>query len=107
MGISRAVVINMSSILGSIQSNNDGGLYGYRVTKSGLNGATKSMSIDMKGDKIICISMHPGWVKTDMGGPKAPLSIEKSCEKMINTIMNLNETNNGGFLQFDGKTLPW
>lgn len=97
----------MSSILGSIASNVEGGLYGYRVTKTGLNAATKSMSIDLKSDKILCVSMHPGWVKTDMGGSKAPLDVETSCNKMVETLTKLTYKNNGGFVQWDGKELPW
>jgi len=107
MGASRAAVINMSSILGSIESNKEGGMYSYRASKSALNAATKSMSIDFKDSKILCVSMHPGWVKTDMGGKNAPLDVDSSCKGMINTIMALNETSNGTFVQFDGKSLPW
>lgn len=51
--------------------------------------------------------MHPGWVKTDMGGKNAPLEIDNTCETMINTVLALNESNNGTFIQFDGKSLPW
>jgi NAD(P)-dependent dehydrogenase (short-subunit alcohol dehydrogenase family) len=107
LGVSRAVIVNMSSILGSIQSNVDGSLYHYRVTKSGVNAATKSISIDLKGDGVMAVSMHPGWVKTDMGGEKAPMNVEESCESMINTIYNLDASKNGGFIQYDGKSLPW
>lgn len=107
LGISRAVIVNMSSILGSIASNTDGTLYHYRVTKSGLNAATKSLSIDLKNDGIMAVSMHPGWVKTDMGGEKAPLEIVDSCSNMVKTISNLKPSHNGGFIQYDGKELPW
>lgn len=48
-----------------------------------------------------------GWVKTDMGGPKAPLEIETSCESMVETITKMDKSVNGGFIQWDGKTLPW
>lgn len=106
-GVGRAAIINMSSTLGSISGNVEGGLYAYRTSKCGLNAATKSMSIDLKGDKILCVSMHPGWVKTEMGGRKAPLEISTCCSKMIETIMNLSYKNNGRFLQWDGKELSW
>ena len=107
IGITRAVIVNMSSILGSITSNVEGSLYHYRVTKSGLNAATKSLSIDLKGDGIMAVNMHPGWVKTDMGGEKAPLEISESCQGMVNQIFNLKSSHNGGFIQYDGKSLPW
>jgi NAD(P)-dependent dehydrogenase (short-subunit alcohol dehydrogenase family) len=107
LGVQRAVIINMSSILASLALNKEGSLYHYRVTKSGLNNATKSLSIDLKNDGIMAVNMHPGWVKTDMGGPKAPLEIDQSCSSMVNTILSLDKSSNGGFIQYDGKTLPW
>lgn len=86
LGVQRAAIVNMSkiiifkekneeaielfvsgSILGSVASNKEGSLYHYRLTKTGLNAATKSLSIDLKNDGIIAVNMHPGWVKTDMG----------------------------------------
>lgn len=75
--------------------------------KAALNAATKSLSIDLSKNKILCMSMHPGWVKTDMGGKNAPLDVETSCGGMVKTIMELNEYHNGGFYQYDGKKLPW
>jgi hypothetical protein len=65
------------------------------------------MSIDLKGNDIMAISMHPGWVKTDMGGDKAPMTVEKSCDRMVETIMKLTDKQNGCFLQYSGKELPW
>lgn len=103
----RAAIINMSSILGSIDANVEGGIYGYRMSKSAINAATKSMAIDFKREKILCVALHPGWVKTDMGGSNAPMAIEESCQKMIETVFQLNESHNGGFYQYDGKRLPW
>lgn len=107
IGPTKACIVNMSSILGSIAANSDGGLYAYRTSKSALNSATKSMSIDLKGNQIMAVAMHPGWVRTDMGGSKAPLSVEQSCAKMVQTVIGLGEKHNGGFLQYDGKELPW
>lgn len=107
VGPTKACIVNMSSILGSIEANSDGGLYAYRTSKTALNSATKSMSIDLKGNQIMAVAMHPGWVRTDMGGSKAPLSVEQSCAKMVQTVLGLGEKHNGGFLQYDGKELPW
>lgn len=66
LGAQRALILNMSSILGSIASNVDGSLYHYRVTKSGLNAATKSLSIDLKNDGIIAVNMHPGKIAVNL-----------------------------------------
>lgn len=51
--------------------------------------------------------MHPGWVKTDMGGSNAPLDIETSVSGMLDTIENLKEKDTGHFFQYNGKELPW
>lgn len=107
LGVDRATIVNMSSILGSLTENDGGGLYAYRMSKAALNIATKSMSVDLKSDKILCVSMHPGWVRTDLGGSHAPLDVETSCQQMLQTILALNETHNGTYLQYDGKFLKW
>ncbi|XP_058818196.1 C-signal isoform X2 [Topomyia yanbarensis] len=107
IGPQKACIVNMSSILGSIEANSDGGLYAYRTSKSALNAATKSMSIDLKPNNIMAVVLHPGWVRTDMGGSKAPLSVEQSCAKMVQTVMGLSDVHNGTFLQYDGKQLQW
>lgn len=97
----------MSSILGSIESNTNGAMYAYRMSKSALNMATKSMSVDLKNDKILCVAMHPGWVKTDMGKQIAPLDVETCTETMLKTLWKMNESNNGKLMQYDGELLPW
>ncbi|CAG9783425.1 unnamed protein product [Diatraea saccharalis] len=107
MGSSRAAVINMSSVLGSIAQNDQGGFYPYRCSKAALNAATKSMSIDLKKVNILVASMHPGWVRTDMGGKNAPLDVETSVTGIFTTIQRLGETDSGKFLQYDGTELPW
>ncbi|XP_034840004.1 C-signal [Maniola hyperantus] len=103
----RAAVINMSSVLGSIAQNDQGGFYPYRCSKAALNAASKSMSIDLKKDQILVASMHPGWVKTDMGGKNAPLDVETSVSGIFNTVNKLGEADSGKFLQYDGTELPW
>ncbi|KAI8435359.1 hypothetical protein MSG28_003681 [Choristoneura fumiferana] len=107
VGARRAAVLNMSSILGSIAQNDQGGFYPYRCSKAALNAATKSMSIDLKKDNILVAAMHPGWVKTDMGGKGAPLNVETSIAGIFETVEKLGEADSGKFLQFDGTELPW
>lgn len=77
LGVQRAVIVNMSSILGSVTLNTDGSLYHYRLTKTGLNNATKSLSIDLKKEGIMAVAMHPGWVKTDMGKSRRKLDVKQ------------------------------
>jgi len=107
MSVRRAAILNMSSILGSIKKNTEGGMYAYRTSKVALNIATKSMSVDLLPSQILCVSLHPGWVRTDMGGSKAPLDVETATKKMVETIMTFEQKHNGGFYEYNGKELPW
>lgn len=77
------------------------------ILQAALNAATKSMSIDLKKEQILVASMHPGWVKTDMGGKNAPLDVDSSVAGIFSTIEKLGEADTGKFLQYDGSELPW
>ncbi|XP_012539756.1 C-factor [Monomorium pharaonis] len=107
LSVERAAVINMTSIIGSIAENNDGGFYPYRCSKAALNAATKSMSIDLKSDGILVACLHPGWVQTDMGGSNAPMNIDTSISCILDTLNSMTEKHTGCFMQYDGKILPW
>lgn len=65
------------------------------------------MSVDLKEFGILAVCMHPGWVKTEMGGPKAPLEIDTSVENILTTLQNLTAEKTGSFIQHDGTALPW
>ena len=82
-------------------------MYIYRSSKTGLNQVVKSLSVDLKPKGITVVSLHPGWVKTDMGGPNAPVSIDKSIEGMIEVIERTDIKDTGRFLNYDGTELPW
>lgn len=69
--------------------------------------ATKSMAIEFAKKDIIAIAMHPGWVLTDLGGPKAPLIPKDSVEGMLEVIEKLDASDSGKFFTYDGKHLPW
>ena len=97
----------LSSQLGSIADNTSGGMYIYRSSKTGLNQVVKSLSVDLKPQGITVVSLHPGWVKTDMGGPNAPVSIDESIEGMMKVIYATDIRDTGRFLNYDGKELPW
>ena len=97
----------LSSQLGSIEENTSGGMYIYRSSKTGLNQVVKSLSVDLKAHGITVVSLHPGWVKTDMGGPNAPVSIEESIEGMMKVIKETDIRDTGRFLNYDGRELPW
>ncbi|KAK2867011.1 hypothetical protein QQF64_022672 [Cirrhinus molitorella] len=111
MGIQRAAVINVSSLLGSVQLNWGEGAnyksYAYRASKSALNMVTRCLASDLESEKILCVALHPGWVRTDMGGPTAPLSPEESIASVLSVISGLTEKHHGGYVDYTGKSLPW
>ncbi len=100
-------VVIISSLMGSIADNQSGGCYGYRMSKTAVNMFTKSFSIEFKNKNILCVSLHPGWVQTDMGGTQAPLTADFAVSNMIETIAKLQMKDSGHFFNFDGKELPW
>ncbi|XP_071313768.1 C-signal [Trachinotus anak] len=112
MGIQRAAVINMTSLLGSVELNwgeraNNFKWYPYRTSKSALNMVTRCMAVDLEPDGILCMAIHPGWVRTDMGGSEAPLSPEESISSVLGVVGGLTEKDHGSFLNFTGEALPW
>ncbi|GMT06563.1 hypothetical protein PENTCL1PPCAC_28737, partial [Pristionchus entomophagus] len=103
-------IVNISSILGSIQltSGSTPRMFtAYSMSKAALNMFTKNVALDWKNDNIRCTSIHPGWVKTDMGTSAATLTVEESTWNMVNTFFKLDETNNGLFFNWKGEPLPW
>ncbi|XP_016383726.1 C-factor-like isoform X1 [Sinocyclocheilus rhinocerous] len=92
MGIQGAAVINVSSILGSVQLNWG---EGASCKRSALNMVTRCLATDLETEKILCIALHPGWVRTDMGGPTAPLSPEESISSVLSVISGLTEKHHG------------
>ena len=100
-------IIFISSQMGSIDDNYSGGYYFYRTSKSALNSAAKSLSIDWKADGISVLMLHPGWVRTDMGGSNAKLDIDTSVRKMLDVINSLDMSKTGAFLNYEGKKLEW
>jgi NAD(P)-dependent dehydrogenase (short-subunit alcohol dehydrogenase family) len=103
----RRLIVNITSKMGSIADNSSGGSYSYRTSKAALNMVTKSMAQDLKGKRIIVAVFHPGWVKTDMGGPQALLPPKASVSAMRAKIATLTAADSGKFFNYDGKPLPW
>jgi NAD(P)-dependent dehydrogenase (short-subunit alcohol dehydrogenase family) len=100
-------IVNITSRLGSIESNARGGFYGYRESKAALNMFTRTLAAELKGDGFTCIVMSPGWVRTDMGGPEANLSPAESIGGMLRVIDGLAPADTGRFFSHDGETIPW
>ncbi|XP_028403766.1 uncharacterized protein LOC114526377 [Dendronephthya gigantea] len=102
-----AAVINISSVMGSIHNLNNANSLSYKVSKAALNAVTKTVGSDLAGDGITVVSLHPGWVKTDMGGPNAHLTVEESVSCIIKFAYSLKKSHNAQFFNYDGTTLPW
>jgi NAD(P)-dependent dehydrogenase (short-subunit alcohol dehydrogenase family) len=103
----RKVVMNISSQLASIANNKGGSTYPYRASKTALNQLTVCMANELRADGFCCVCVHPGWVKTDMGGPNAPLLPPESAGYLIRLLDGLTPAKSGSFLNYDGATMPW
>jgi len=102
----KRVMVFVSSVMGSI-ARNGGGHYLYRSTKAALNAAMVSLSMELEPRGVICISMHPGWVRTDMGGPTAAVSVPDSAAGIRNVVSGLGRQDNGCFYDYTGAEIPW
>lgn len=87
--------------------NKDGAMFAYRMSKAAINAATKSMSVEFAELGIVTVALHPGWVKTDMGGPKAPLEVDEAMRQLWETVRALGAAQNGAFLDYQGNKLEW
>jgi NAD(P)-dependent dehydrogenase (short-subunit alcohol dehydrogenase family) len=101
------LVVMMSSSLGSLTRNEEGGDYAYRASKAAMNAVMRSLAADLKKDRIAVISIHPGWVRTDMGGDHARLSVEESVSAMGRVLDGVSFADTGRFLRWDGREEPW
>ena len=89
--------------MGSIADNSGGGSYLYRSSKVAVNMVVKSLAIDLKPIGITAVVFHPGWVKTDMGGPNALISAEQSVSGIRQVIARLTIADSGKFFGYDGQ----
>lgn len=103
----RPVVVQITSALGSLSAWSPGGSYSYDASKAALNMMNLHLAQDLRGKGIIAAAIHPGWVRTDMGGPNAPLTAGESVGGMLEVIDNLKPRDAGSFLQWNGTEHPW
>lgn len=97
-----ALIVNISSGAGSISTKDDYDYYAYSVSKAGLNMLTRAMAAEFRSEGIVVTALSPGWVKTEMGGPNAPLTPEESARSLHATITRLGMDATGKFLGRDG-----
>lgn len=102
------VIAFMSSGLGSVASDFFFGAPDlYSASKAALNKMTRAFAHGLEGRKLTVLSMSPGWVRTDMGGPNAPVSIEDSTRGLVDVIESKAGTGQHGFYNYDGATMAW
>ncbi len=103
----RKTIVTITSKMGSVADNGRGGSYIYRSSKSAVNMVVKSIAIDLKSNGIISVLLHPGWVRTDMGGPSGLISVEQSVSGMLSVIREVTSIDSGKFIAYDGQIIPW
>ncbi len=103
----KKIIANVTSKMGSIGDNTSGGSYSYRMSKTGLNMAARCMSHDLKAENISVFVLHPGWVKTDMGGANAMITTEQSVTGMLKTIDVATLEHSGRFWEWNGNEIQW
>lgn len=101
------VIANISSKMGSSDDNSSGGTYAYRAAKAALVIVTKSMAMDLLPFSVRVVSLHPGWVKTDMTNQTGLIDAATSVAGMTDVIANVDNYEPGSFIAYDGKLVPY
>lgn len=100
------IISVITSRVGSI-AEAAGGRYAYRTSKAAANMVVKDLSADLTARGITVVAMHPGWVRTDMGGQQAPLTAADSVRQLREVIAGLGPDDTGRFVNYDGTEIPW
>ena len=103
--IKTATIANVSSIMGSIGDNLSGGYYDYRMSKAALNMFNKCLSKELPN--MTCLTLHPGWVQTEMGGAGATVTVDDCARGLFKVISSATLKQSGQFIDYTGKELPW
>ncbi|KAM8843805.1 C-signal-like [Spinachia spinachia] len=111
MSSCKAAVVNVSSILGSMelvkQPSTPFAAIPYRVSKAALNMLTLCTAEELRKDEIMLTLLHPGWVRTDMGGEEGDIGAKESVQGMLGVMASLTEKQSGSFLDWKGRSVPW
>lgn len=101
----KPIVVNISSVMGSIEENEMGGNIAYRMSKSALNMFTKCLAIEDK--TIIALALHPGWVQTTMGGGQAQIDADTSAKGLLRVIAHAAPAQSGQYFRYTGEAIAW
>jgi NAD(P)-dependent dehydrogenase (short-subunit alcohol dehydrogenase family) len=103
----RKLIAFQSSLMGSVGDNSSGGYYAYRLAKGALNMIAKGVANELAPRGVIAVALHPGWVRTRMGGESAPVSVDECVAGQQRLLDSLTPGESGRFFNYDGKQLPW
>ena len=103
----RRLMAFMSTRMSLAGQNNSGAYYMYRASKAALNVIVKNLSIELAPRGVTCVALHPGWVRTDMGGRNAEISPEESVSGMLKILLDAKLPKKAQFLDYRGETVPW
>ena len=101
-----AKIVSVTSRMGSLATPNTGRI-AYRASKAALNKAMQALALELQPEGIAVCVVHPGWVRTDMGGGGADLAPEESAAGLLRVIDGLTLQDTGAFRDWDGSTMPW
>ncbi|GBE46204.1 C-factor [bacterium BMS3Bbin11] len=101
------IIANISSKMGSSGDNTSGGTYAYRAARAALVIISKSMAVDLQPEGISVITLHPGWVRTEMTGFTGLIDVSESVAGMASIIENIDNYEPGAFVAFDGQIVPY
>ncbi len=107
MASDRKLVVNISSMMGSMELNTFGCCLGYRASKAALNSITVTLAVNYKDSDVAFVTMHPGYVKTDMNEGRGEISPMKSASGIFRVIEGLDKSDSGKFYDNEGNDMPW
>uniref|UniRef100_A0A672ZY57 Uncharacterized protein n=1 Tax=Sphaeramia orbicularis TaxID=375764 RepID=A0A672ZY57_9TELE len=111
MSCRRSAIINVSTLAGSIEKCPENfhmaPIYPYRTSKAALNMLTRCQAVDFKVSNVLVTAIHPGWVRTEMGGAQAPLNTQDSVQGMLTVMSSLSDKDSGVLVSWEGERIPW
>jgi NAD(P)-dependent dehydrogenase (short-subunit alcohol dehydrogenase family) len=103
----RRVIATIGSAMGSIGENTSGSYYIYRTAKAAVHMIMKNLSIDLRRKGVTAVALHPGWVRTRLGGPQAPVSPEESAAGLFEVLTTLTPGKSGALIDYQGREMGW